>query len=522
MMRVLKKGSAVGGPLANGLLRRQRLAVLLTGLLTGLVAGPLAAQAAGPSAHWFEQFKATAEPDALYRFLYAMPKGGDLHNHITGSVLSEWFLEEGLAAAESGYRYFTKVRIDNCQFTAGAGPVSYFLLNRTISAAEHAALSECEQGEFKALADLSAGERTRWLDSIRLDQPHEGRDEFFEAHWSRIGSLGRNPYLMAEIIFRNMQAFGAEGLAYLEAQVPVLGMQTPTGEAIDPQAVLDIYEQRVTQRDALATGVTARFQLTVLRFAPNAEAMLARLYALAANNDRVVAINMAGREDNDKGYPLRFLEPLRKLRQRHHGVRLSIHAGEVDEPNEHVRDTLLLGADRIGHGVNLISDPDTLLLLRHGPYLVEINLVSNLLLEYVSDYSQHPFPEYLRTGVPVALSTDDRGMWDSTMTDEFYVAVTEFNLSWEEVKTLSRNSLQYSFLEEALKRDLVQAWEQKMERFEAVAANKGPAAASNQAPQYRGFICRRYEICGPAAPAVTRAAEPTVPAPVASITEQAR
>jgi adenosine deaminase CECR1 len=36
-------------------------------------------------------------------------------------------------------------------------------------------------------------------------------------------------------------------------------------------------------------------------------------------------------------------------------VRLSIHAGEVDEPNDHVRDTLLLGADRIGHGVNLIT-----------------------------------------------------------------------------------------------------------------------------------------------------------------------
>ena len=54
---------------------------------------------------------------------------------------------------------------------------------------------------------------------------------------------------------------------------------------------------------------------------------------------------------------------------------------------------------------------------------MEINLISNLLLEYVSDYDAHPFPEYLRTGIPVALSTDDRGMWDSTMTDEFFVAV---------------------------------------------------------------------------------------------------
>ena len=56
-----------------------------------------------------------------------------------------------------------------------------------------------------------------------------------------------------------------------------------------------------------------------------------------------VAVNMVGREDNDKGYPRRFLKTLRELRQRYSGVRLSIHAGEVDEPNSHVRDTLLLG-----------------------------------------------------------------------------------------------------------------------------------------------------------------------------------
>jgi adenosine deaminase CECR1 len=113
----------------------------------------------------------------------------------------------------------------------------------------------------------------------------------------------------------------------------------------------------------------------------------------------------------------------------------------VDEPNSHVRDTLLLGADRIGHGVNLITDPDTMRLMRHGPYLVEINLVSNLLLEYVSDYSEHPFPEYLRTGIPVALSTDDRGMWDSNLTDEFFVAVQGVQPELGRTGDAVRNSL---------------------------------------------------------------------------------
>src|SRR6202011_6287022 len=109
----------------------------------------------------------------------------------------------------------------------------------------------------------------------------------------------------------------------------------------------------------------------------------------------------------------------------------------------------------IGHGVNLINDPETMLRMRYGPYLVEINLFRSLLLEYVSDYSQHPFPEYLRVGIPVALSTDDRGMWDSNMTDEYFVAVREFNLSWEEMVGLGRNSLAHSFLDAATKQRLL-------------------------------------------------------------------
>ncbi len=41
---------------------------------------------------------------------------------------------------------------------------------------------------------------------------------------------------------------------------------------------------------------------------------------------------MVGREDNDKGYPLRFLPVLRELRHEYPEINLSIHAGEVDEP----------------------------------------------------------------------------------------------------------------------------------------------------------------------------------------------
>ena len=203
---------------------------------------------------------------------------------------------------------------------------------------------------------------------------------------------------------------------------------------------------------------------------------------------------MVGREDNDKGYPLRFLNTLRELRPQYSGVKLSIHAGEVDEPNFHIRDTLHFGANRIGHGVNLITDPDTMLLMRYGPYMVEINLISNLLLNYISDYKEHPFPEYLRTGIPVALSSDDRGMWDSTMTDEFFVGTTEFNLSWNEINMLSRTSLQHAFIDQEIKDELLEDYNGKIQQFEQHMQQKGLQHLGSM-PKTRGFICRHYELC---------------------------
>jgi adenosine deaminase CECR1 len=95
-----------------------------------------------------------------------------------------------------------------------------------------------------------------------------------------------------------------------------------------------------------------------------------------------------------------------------------------------------------------------------------VNLISNRLLEYVSDLTQHPFPEYLRTGVPVCLNTDDRGMWDSNLTDEYYTAVTTFNLSWAEIVALGRASLEHAFVQDDLRAQLLRDYDARVLEFE--------------------------------------------------------
>ena len=465
---------------------------LLLVMLSLLVLPVLSARA-----DWFDDVKATGNAEDLYRVLYYMPKGGDLHNHLSGAAFPEWWYEAALGQKAHGYEYYTKVRIENCSDYGGNafGAMPYYLMFRNIMAVHYESLSDCLKSEYKRLEDLDEREKAAWLNSLRLDKPYEGRDEFFQTHWQRLFALTSNPWLQAEILYRNMQAFGAEGVTYLELQVSVAGFRRPDGSVFAAEETANILRERLREKDAIDTGVTVRFQIAILRFAPNAEDALRRVYRFVHENDDVfVAVNMVGREDNDKGYPLRFLPAMRELLRQYGGVNLSIHAGEVDEPNSHVRDTLLLGADRIGHGTNLITDDDTMRLMRHGPYLVEINLISNLLLNYVSDYAEHPFPEYLRTGIPVALSTDDRGMWDSTMTDEFYVAVKEFDLNWDEILQLSRNSLSHAFADSGTRQKLLDDFAARMTQFERRMSRSGVATLGPM-PNTRRFVCARYELC---------------------------
>ena len=108
-------------------------------------------------------------------------------------------------------------------------------------------------------------------------------------------------------------------------------------------------------------------------------------------------------------------------------------------------------AERIGHGVDILRETegqgDRALLrrLRDADVLVEICLTSNAVLLGVEGKS-HPLSAYLHHGVPVALSTDDQGVFRTDITDEFVRAVTVQKLDYRILKNMVRASLEHSFL----------------------------------------------------------------------------
>ncbi|HBY63829.1 MAG TPA: adenosine deaminase [Solibacterales bacterium] len=440
----------------------------------------------------FEEIKKRATREQLYAFLYALPKGGDLHNHFGLTTHAELWFEYATDPSKNGNNaYYTRLRHADCE-----GDNAPFVRYRTVQRATFERLPACQKGEYAPLAGLTAQQKADWLASLKLDRPGEGRNEFFEVIVARMGDMPREPVLFCNVIAETIRRMGAEGVRYLESQAATVNWRDRDGNPVSPDAGAAYLRQMLQRPEVKASGVEVRFLHPVLRFHPQAEQGVENTYAFVdRHRDLWVGINLLGREDNDKGYPLRFLETFRKMRRKYSGIRLSIHGGEKDSPGTDVRETLLLGAERIGHGVNLITDPDTLLLLRGGRYLVEIQLISNRLLEYTPDLNEHPFPEYLRTGIPVCLNTDDPGPWDSNLTDEYFTAVTHFNLAWDEIVTLGRNSLSYSFAPEDLKKRLLAEYESAVRAFENRFDTNGWAETLKGAqPAVTGYARRTFGL----------------------------
>ena len=160
-----------------------------------------------PSSDWFSDFKKEATSEQLYHFLYMLPKGGDLHNHLGGSNFSEWWYELATQPEQNGgYRYYTRTVIKHCKGygTNEFNSAPQSLLFRTIQHSNYNVLNGCEKSEYRQMNELSLEQKTAWLNSIRLDKVFEGRSEFFEKHWSRLNDLGRNPIISAEMLVKTM------------------------------------------------------------------------------------------------------------------------------------------------------------------------------------------------------------------------------------------------------------------------------------------------------------------------------
>ncbi len=131
------------------------------------------------------------------------------------------------------------------------------------------------------------------------------------------------------------------------------------------------------------------------------------------------------------------------------------HAGETTGP-ETIWDALReLGAERIGHGISAVQDPELVAYLAAHGIPLEISPTSNLRTRAVPSIEEHPLPALVAAGVTVTINSDDPPMFGTTIEQEYAVAARLLGLDTAGVAELARAGVRASFLPAAGKSALL-------------------------------------------------------------------
>jgi adenosine deaminase len=437
---------------------------------------------------------------ALRAFLRAFPKGADLHSHLSGAVYAESYIRWAAdlpLCIDSSFAFVDAASgpPGTCEDPVTQRPASQALDDPVL---------------YRSVVDALS---TRHWQAAR----GAGHYRFFDT-FLKFGAVTRegrdaSPALIGRAVAEVRHRAALQNVRHLEllwsfdalADVSTAGVSWESDEhfqMLRERLLRGDLRRLVAERrrwlDAVDAGsraalgcgtqaarpgcdVSVRFIAFALRGLPPsqvfAQAMIA--FELAAADPRVAGVNLVMPEDWH--VPMRdhdlHMRMFRFLRSAYSGVNVALHAGELalgvvppENLGLHVRQAIEVGgAQRIGHGTDVMDDADPEALLREMArrrIAVEISLSSSDVILGVRG-TRHPFRQYLRAGVPVVIATDDEGVSRSDLTNEYQRAVEEQGLGYGQLKDISRNSIEYSFLTAPEKARMREALESAFARFES-------------------------------------------------------
>jgi adenosine deaminase len=419
---------------------------------------------------------ARANPLDLRAFLVRMPKGADLHYHLSGGVYAETFIrdaaEDGLCvdvATHAFARPQAVAQSEPAQPTCGEGKVpaakaftDQHLYDDLIDAfsmrsfVPSAGVSGHDHffdafGKFGGLSQRHTGE---WLDEVATraaSQNEQYAELMVTPNFDRTASIAK-------------ELGWNDDLAQLRTELLARGLRddisVARAEYDEAESQRHIREHCGQPHESPACKLTVRYLYQVLRGFPKEQVFAQTLlgFEVASVDPLFVGINFVMAENGttsmaDYALHMKMVGFLHRLYPK---VHISLHAGELAEglvPPEglccHIRLAVEDGhAERIGHGVDVMHEDRPYELLKEMAakhVMVEINLTSNDGILGVSG-KDHPFPIYRKFHVPVALSSDDEGVSRNNLTNEYVRAVETYALSYADLQQMVRTGLEHNFL----------------------------------------------------------------------------
>jgi adenosine deaminase len=167
--------------------------------------------------------------------------------------------------------------------------------------------------------------------------------------------------------------------------------------------------------------------------------------AAARISSGILGLDLAGNEAEFPAAP--FLGIFKEARQS--GLKLTIHAGEWAGAGN-VREAMeKFNADRIGHGVRVMEDLQTMAMARERGIPFEVCVTSNLQTGVVQSLEEHPVMDMLKAGLNVTLGTDDPSISQIALSSEYKNVCEQLGMEHITLKERILAAAQASFLPEA-------------------------------------------------------------------------
>jgi adenosine deaminase len=233
--------------------------------------------------------------------------------------------------------------------------------------------------------------------------------------------------------------------------------QTHTARGIAFETVLDGLE-RACGEAQVRWGISSRLILCFLRHLSEEDGFATLQQALP----HLARIHGVGLDSSEKGHPpSKFARLFARCREL--GLHIVAHAGEEGPPAYIVEALDLLGVERIDHGVRAAEDPALMARLAREQVALTVCPLSNVKLCVFQRLEQHNLKQLLDAGLKVTINSDDPAYFGGYIAQNYVDTARALGLSRAELKRIARNSLEASFVPEALR----QPW---FERLDAMPA----------------------------------------------------
>jgi adenosine deaminase len=244
----------------------------------------------------------------------------------------------------------------------------------------------------------------------------------------------------------------ADNIRYLELRFNPVALALNQGFSFEDVADWVTLATQQAQQDH---NIQVRLIIQLGRHEPQYARHLVEI-AADRQTQGIVAIDLAGDEIN---YPItpHFEEVFNWGRKQ--GLRVTIHAAEAGEASNVRIAVERLGAERIGHGIRAREDLGVMDLLKKKQITLEICPTSNLQTGLIPKLGLHPLFSFYQIGIPVTINTDDPSISNTTLTDEFQVAIHGAHVPFRVLPEMILNAARAAFLPEPEKERLVSWFE---------------------------------------------------------------